>query len=110
MTKMIKVESGVPMPTSGRRASKYPFDNLSVGESFFVPDDFGISHNAVRQAVKDANVRYGGDREFVSRRVNRQSHRSGTRVWRVEPGYQAKGLRGNPFGGNDDGETTGESE
>ncbi len=94
MSKMFKVEVGVPLPTNDRRSTKYPFETLSIGESFFVPDDFGISHNAVRQAVKEANNRYPGHK-FVSRRIDRPGARSGTRVWRVEMTFKSRG-RGTP--------------
>lgn len=101
MNKTFKVEAGVPMPQADRRHTKYPFEHLSIGESFFVPDDFGISANAVRQAVKEANGRLT-DRKFVSRRVERAGFRSGTRVWRVDLDYKLKG-RGEPkfLEGND---------
>lgn len=90
MARMFRVEAGVPIPAHDRRGTKYPFENLAIGESFFVPEDFGITSNALRSAVNQANTRWAleePNRRFVSRRVS-HSGRTGTRVWRVPLNYK----------------------
>ncbi len=33
----IEIEDGIPVPPAAGRASKYPWDVVSVGQSFFIP-------------------------------------------------------------------------
>jgi hypothetical protein len=35
-----KIEKGIPMPRRGRPCgSKYPFDQMEIGDSFVIPDE-----------------------------------------------------------------------
>lgn len=75
---MFKIEKDVPVAKisggPGRpRDSKYPFDLMDVGDSFFVDTDKSSGH-----IVAQGNKRHP-DRKFVSRTVE-----GGVRVWRVE--------------------------
>lgn len=106
-----KIEAGVPVPPPvgrGRSGSKYPFDLLEVGQSFFVPDTAEQPDAAATLAstVSGATQRYATDhptetkvvkgktvpkkiysRKFCLRKVDAAtdpSGMSGARVWRVE--------------------------
>lgn len=72
-TYMIPIEKNIPMPDRPARPSKYPFDLMEIGDSFFVTD----SHLALRQAVikkqRKSNMR------FTVRAVD-----GGYRCWRVK--------------------------
>lgn len=73
----ITIEKNVPMPKNGvGRPAKYPFDDLAVGDSFFVPVP------AVRFSgqLYSAGKRYG--KTFASRSVVEKGV-EGTRVWRT---------------------------
>lgn len=81
----IAIESGVKIPefVDGRgRKEKYPFSELEVGDSFFVPDSTFESETALkrlRSTVSSANSRFKGERKFIVRGED-----DGARVWRVE--------------------------
>lgn len=74
---MIKVESGIPVPArtnrQGGRPSIYPFADLKVGESFFVP---GKKAKTVSQAASRATKRL--KIELITCTVE-----GGVRVWRT---------------------------
>ena len=67
-----KIESGIPAPTSTRRA-KYPWRAMSVGDSFFVVGKLCSSMSAT---AANAGQRTGF--RFVTR-----AEGDGVRVWRV---------------------------
>lgn len=74
---MIKVESGIPVPArtnrQGGRLPIYPFADLKVGESFFVPGKTvkTMSHTASK-AAKRLEIK------LITRTVE-----GGVRVWRT---------------------------
>lgn len=77
----IQIDKGVPIPTKmqlGRR-SKYPFDLMEVGDSFFVPGRDGKSFGGT---VTAARKRYT-DLSFEMRTV-KEDGVVGVRVWRTE--------------------------
>ena len=69
------IEKGVPLPPARSFVSKYPFRNLSCGDSFLVenPEDYKRAKSAA------ANVSQRTDFEFSSRMTN-----EGLRIWRVK--------------------------
>lgn len=73
-----KIEKQVPVPKSYRQ-HKYPFADMEVGDSFFVPEDDG--GNRVRDRVAPAANGYGKPRgwKFTTRTVE-----GGARCWRIE--------------------------
>lgn len=77
--KPFAVEEGVPIPEikRGRRdyTSKYPFRDLEVGESFFVPD------RSKKASLGGYCTRMGNrlGRKFTLRVIE-----NGVRVWRTE--------------------------
>lgn len=72
-----KIDKDIPIPD--KRPSKYPFAEMSVGDSFFVAADKAPSKR-VSTAVGNAAERGigGSDRSYTVRRVD-----GGTRCWRV---------------------------
>ena len=76
---MFSVESGVVMPPPSKkgRPTKYPFRQMKVGDSFFVPDENG---KKMRDVVGASTANWGKAHgaKFSCRSVD-----GGTRVWRV---------------------------
>lgn len=98
-----KIEVGVPIPAPvgrGRSGSKYPFDALEVGQSFFVPDTAEQPDAAASLAstVSGATQRYAADhatetktvkgklvpKKIYARKFALRKVEGGARVWRVE--------------------------
>src|SRR5690606_14294925 len=72
---LFKVEKGIPVPPVKQGPySRYPWLQMEVGDSFFVP---GVEYSAFKQQPSNAGRRYG--RKYASRSVD-----GGVRVWRVE--------------------------
>ena len=72
----IAIRSDVPLPSPsgrGRRASKYPFSKMEVGDSFVVND---VTARTVRSAVSVFQRKY--DVKFAVRTTD-----EGIGVWRV---------------------------
>ena len=78
---MITIDKDKLMPKRfGRGAPrKYPFDDLAVGESFFVP---GINSTKISGSIGHAKHRLPG-RKFPTRAVT-ENGVTGVRVWRVQ--------------------------
>lgn len=73
---MYAVEKGIPIPKpkSGGAPSKYPWDQLAVGDSFLVPDK--------TKKTFSSQLLYRGKRngcKYIARDVE-----GGVRVWRVK--------------------------
>lgn len=111
-TPKFAIDSDVQMPAAsarGRIATTYPFDDLNVGQSFFVPNDAGKPDAAksLASTVSSANNRYSEEipgettknrrtgamqpakkylRRFVVRPVDEtaQGRGPGARVWRTQ--------------------------
>ena len=69
---MYEIEKGVPLPEE-KKKHNYPYEDLQVGESFFVPDgnmNLLCNYNRVRGKRLE--------RKFVCRKEGK-----GIRVWRV---------------------------
>lgn len=73
----IKVEKGVPLPSS-HGGPLYPWADLDVGDSFFVA---GKSSSSINTSLTWAN-RKAPVQRFVSRTVTENGVK-GVRVWRV---------------------------
>lgn len=73
---MYDIEHGVKVPGEGR--SKYPWEQMDIGDSFFVPEpDAGAVRSAASAARKRLSTRYK-----CSKRV--EDGVAGIRVWRIE--------------------------
>ncbi|MFA4836354.1 MAG: hypothetical protein WC749_09830 [Dehalococcoidia bacterium] len=67
---MYNIEKDVPIPRPCGRTKKYPYEEMEVGDSFFVPEKLGsIAHVSKRLYPKKFSMR------FVD---------GGTRIWRIE--------------------------
>ena len=78
------IDDGIPLPErpcNGGRKAKYPFDQMTVGQSFFVPAD-AARKGSVQGAAHTANKRFAGSRVFSTRSVT-ENGAAGVRVWRV---------------------------
>lgn len=71
---MITIEKNIPIPTKAGRYNRYPFKQLKINESFFVPKG---NRNNVSVAMAYFH-RKNTNKRFVSRTVD-----NGIRVWRV---------------------------
>ena len=97
-----KIESGIEMPAPegrGRSGSKYPFDVLEVGQSFFVPDtaEQPDATASLASTVSGATQRYASNHptetkvvngvtvpvKVYSRKFSLRKVDGGARVWRV---------------------------
>jgi hypothetical protein len=80
MSRLIAVERGIPLPRQGYRALKYPWAEMKVGDSFFVPCAIA-SRGAVRASVSAARRKFRTDYIHAPASENGVS---GTRVWRTK--------------------------
>ncbi|WP_137390864.1 hypothetical protein [Rhodoligotrophos defluvii] len=78
MTIKYPVESGVPIPPVRKKESQYPWAELKVGDSFFIP---GINANQASSAATRRRHRFGGRYRCRTMVVGGQK---GVRVWRIE--------------------------
>lgn len=77
---MYEIEKDVPVPESGAcrvRPAKYPFRQLQIGESFFVPVSNGQTTTRLQRTLSSCAAR---QRVKVQTRVVE----NGVRVWRKE--------------------------
>ena len=86
---MIEIESGIPIPVKGKghgnsnsgRKAMYPFRDMAVGDSFFVPVMNGRTPQQTRNNIVGAisfHIKAHPGRRFVSRIVE-----GGVRFWRT---------------------------
>lgn len=79
-----KIEKGVEIPTDnpgrGRNSRRYPFHDMAVGDSFFVPCD-AREVRSVQSAGRNHTRRHG--HAFITRRRTEDGV-EGVRFWRVE--------------------------
>lgn len=68
----MKIERGVPLPVA-RNQRRYPYPQLQVGESFFVP---AVTQNNI------ANQAYRWSRK-LGRKFETRKRPGGVRVWRT---------------------------
>jgi hypothetical protein len=73
---MYEIEDGITLPTFHKGVAKYPFRELEVGQSFFVPDG---KKNRIASAASSIAKRIGNGTKFTLRSVD-----GGIRVWRIK--------------------------
>jgi hypothetical protein len=82
-----QIESGIPIEKADRkgnaRKSKYPFDDLEVGESFFVPatDEKPKPWKSFGPVIYWANRRFDG-KVFQIHKFDDEERGLGARIWR----------------------------
>lgn len=69
----IKIDTGIPLPDPKTGGSKYPWKDMDIGHSFFVPEQVTATF---KTQITNAQKRTGF--RFTSRRVE-----GGIRVWRI---------------------------
>lgn len=72
---MFKIEKNVPIPERPSPISKYPFADMNVGDSFFVPE---AQARRLQSAIQIFRRRAGKDKKYIARNVE-----GGARCWRV---------------------------
>ena len=82
---MFEIENNVEMPkkcANNGSAAKYPFREMEVGDSFFVPAESAESAHRVQINISSSSVqmskREGAGKKFATRKVE-----GGVRVWRT---------------------------
>ena len=87
-----KIDSGIAVPTDYHsREFKYPFDDMDVGDSFFIQPEYedetvkrlGNRVAQARQNYQKRCVRQGKEVQFTQR-MRTEDNISGYRVWRVK--------------------------
>lgn len=80
------VESGVLIPDPKRQGAKYPWRELEVGQSFFIPDTI-IKPTSASSLCSTANAKHSPKR-FVWRMDEKEPGviptTKGARIWRVK--------------------------
>lgn len=71
----IKIQKNVPLPGKAKKKSKYPFEKMSVGDSFFASVKTAGLYAAARKWAKENHA--------LSRFVVR-AEGEGSRCWKVE--------------------------
>lgn len=78
---MFKIEKNVAKPKLGNKGS-YPFGEMEIGDSIFVPTPDDGCLNAARSAA-NAYSRYHEDWNYMTRTFFEEDVR-GVRIWRIE--------------------------
>lgn len=74
-----KIEKGIPTPVrSGGRYSSYPFREMAVGDSIFIPSEV-----ATHEKVRSAACYFGLRNEGYKFTVRKTKEPAGCRVWRT---------------------------
>jgi hypothetical protein len=73
---MIAIDHAIPFPPERSTYTKYPFADLGIGDSFFVPDTTEAQQRSLHSQVSYQNKR--SSRTYTSRKVA-----NGERVWRL---------------------------
>lgn len=85
-TSEFKTFKNIPVPEGrGSRESKYPWDSLGKGESFFVPDAKPETFNTATSTRNKREKANNGDKakRFISRKFVHEGT-TGVMVWRVD--------------------------
>ena len=72
----IAIEANIPLPTRAPKASKYPWIDALVGDSFFAK---GVKTESMTSAAQSYMKRDGTGKKFTCR-----AEGDGTRVWRTK--------------------------
>ena len=78
---MYKIEKGIPSPRLGSGSKVYPFNEMEVGDSFFVPYSDRDSKKVQANIIVSVRNRRGLPKEF---KVRTRSILTGVRCWRVK--------------------------
>lgn len=77
------IDKHVPMPTSFRGESQYPFADMEIGDSIFFPANTREEKTSIRGKLSGAASNYaskqGGTVKFTTRTLT-----TGVRCWRIK--------------------------
>jgi hypothetical protein len=73
------IEDNVAMPSSSERKAKYPWKELTKGQSFFIP---GAKVETFYTLCSSASKKHGG--KFIARKWDGPNGVAGVRVWKSE--------------------------
>lgn len=77
---MYEIEKNIPLMGARKSVLKYPFQDMEIGDSFFIPKGATKHVSAsVQSCIKAYNKYYNKDIKVVTRREE-----TGVRVWRIE--------------------------
>lgn len=82
---MLKVEKGIEMPITKNKhpETKYPFETMEIGDSFFSPTDYIPNERSrIYAAARRFQIVSKKDWLFTSKAINEKGER-GVRVWRT---------------------------
>ena len=81
----MKIDKGIPIPGSihggGRKKNKYPFEEMEVGDSFFVKCSKEKRQN-IQATLKNSTQRLP-KMKFTTRFVTEKGRGTGVRIWRI---------------------------
>jgi len=80
-----KIEKNVPIPArrGGGPPNKYPWRDMEVGDSFFVPAN-GKSRNALMRALTSSTQSKSLARDGLKFTARTDAEANGVRVWRIK--------------------------
>lgn len=83
--KTFKIEKNKPIPTSGsgRKNWRYPFPDMAIGDSFFVPITDDVEPLQLRSRVYQAASQFAKRTEGFKFTTAKEP--GGVRCWRIEP-------------------------
>lgn len=76
----IQVQKGIPLEKRREPRSRYPFEEMEVGDSFFVKCDEG-SLVSKRSTVLSSSIYYG---KMCGKKFTSRTFPDGFRIWRVK--------------------------
>jgi len=79
------IEKGVPYPKKGKKGFvNYPFDEMEVGDSFFVPLKKGNKITSLQpQILSNAKSYALHNKKDWTFKTSREEDETGIRIWRV---------------------------
>ena len=75
---MIEIEKGVPLVSWKSCGIKYPFNDMEIGDSFFIPCDEGNERETRRRITIAVDYRRIEQKKYSVRQVS-----GGIRCWRI---------------------------
>ena len=89
----IKIDKGIPLPEDTRSRANYPFADMEVGDSIFIPLEEGDNaqrmKNRLSQATRTFGKKQDPEQHFIIRyRLEKigvgDREQSGVRIWRKD--------------------------
>lgn len=76
----IQIQKNIPIQTKREAKSKYPFEDMEVGDSFFVKCD-EETLSSKRSTVLSSSIYYG---KMAGKKFTSRTFPEGFRIWRVK--------------------------